>query len=44
MIIDENDKAMITDIEKMGVKVSVTDIMMRTEDDERKLAKFVIDV
>jgi|TARA_B100002003_G_scaffold9372_3_gene8160 LPPG:FO 2-phospho-L-lactate transferase len=44
MIIDENDKAMITDIEKIGVKVSVTDIMMRTGDDEQKLAKFVIGV
>ena len=44
LIIDESDKAMIADIEQLGVKVSVTDIMMRTEEDEQRLAKFVTGV
>ena len=44
LIIDGSDKAMIADIEQLGVKVSVTDIVMRTEKDEQRLAKFVTGV
>jgi len=44
MVIDESDKVMTSDIEQLGVKVSVTDIVMRTEEDEQRLAKFVIGI
>ncbi len=41
IIIDESDKKMISDIESMNIKVSITDIMMNNQDDEQKLAQFV---
>jgi len=44
MVIDESDEVMMNDIEKLGVKVSITNIMMRNDEDEQRLAKFVTGV
>lgn len=44
MIIDDSDKKMIPDIESMDISVSVTDILMKNEEDEKRLANFIISI
>jgi|TARA_B100000315_G_scaffold125072_1_gene114992 LPPG:FO 2-phospho-L-lactate transferase len=44
MIIDESDKMMMNNIEKLGVNVSITNIVMRNEADEQRLAQLVTGV
>lgn len=44
MIINDTDKKMISDIEPMDIMVSITNILMKNEDDEQRLAKFLIAV
>lgn len=41
MVIDTSDKNMVSDIESMGITVSLTNIVMNNEKDEQKLAQFV---
>lgn len=44
MIIDDSDKKMIPDIESMDISVSVTDILMKNEKNEKRLANFIISI
>ncbi len=44
MIIDEIDKELKTEIEKLGMKVFVTNTIMKTLEDKIRLAKFVLEI
>lgn len=41
-IIDEQDRNLISPIESMGMKVAVTDTIMNTDDDKKRLAQFIM--
>ncbi|MFQ6135088.1 MAG: 2-phospho-L-lactate transferase [Nitrososphaerales archaeon] len=44
MVIDGGDEAMVNDIGRMGVEALTTDILMKNEKDEQRLAEFVANV